>query len=104
MDGGTLVEYKFDKIEAMRHIEAVNGKRLLSFSTGTAYYTGAPRVHWQLEGEREQWDNPELNGGGVKALFFPDSSRFDVVSMRVCVYAETFEFVVRETKVKENVK
>lgn len=27
MDGGTLVEYKFDKIGAMRHIEAVNGKR-----------------------------------------------------------------------------
>ena len=35
-----LKEYKFNKVEAMNHLEAVYGKRLLSFNTGSAYYTG----------------------------------------------------------------
>lgn len=90
-----LKEYKFSKLEAMRHIEAANGKKLLSFGTGTAYYNGEPRVYWQLEGEKDEWDNPNprLGGRAIDALFFPKGG---VVSRKVDVYSETFEFIVRE--------
>ena len=93
-----LVEYKFNKLEAMRHIEKVHGKKLLVFKTGTAYYNGEPRVFWQLEDQKkEQWDNPNplLGGGCIDALFFPGE---EVVSRKVCVYSETFEFVVRKKR------
>lgn len=90
-----LKEYKFNKVEAMNHLESVYGKRLLSFNTGTAYYTGQPRLYWQFEGEKDGWVNPhpELGGLAVGHLFFPKS---EVVSLKVDIHAETFEFVVRE--------
>lgn len=93
-----LVEYKFNKLEAIQHIEKVHGKKLLSFKTGTAYYNGEPRVFWRLEDQKkEQWDNPNplLGGEYIDALFFPGE---EVVSRKICVYAETFEFIVREKR------
>lgn len=99
-EGTCLVEYKFDKLEAMRHIEKVHGKKLLSFSTSTAYYTGEPRVFWQLEGEKEDWANPRPEfscSRCLDALFFPNA---EVVSKKIDVYAETFEFVVRQKGVE----
>lgn len=96
-----LKEYKFGKVEAMNHLESVHGKKLVSFYTGTAYYTGQPRLHWQFEGGKAECanPNPELGGWAVGCLFFPKS---EVVSIKVDVYAETFEFVVREQPPKES--
>lgn len=95
-----LKKYKFDKVEAMNHLEAVHGKKLLSFSTA-AYYTGQPRLYWQFEGGKDEWANLDPNFGGwaVGRMFFPKS---EVVSMKIDVYAETFEFVVREEDSDEN--
>ena len=93
-----LVEYKFNKLEAIQHIEKMHGKKLKVFKTGTAYYDGEPRVIWQLEDQKkEQWDNPNpmLGGGCIDALFFPDDY---VVSRKISVSAEIFEFVVREKR------
>ena len=90
-----LKEYKFNKVEAMTHLESVHGMKLLSFNTGIAYYTGQPRLYWCFEGKKEDWLNPhpEFDGGAVGRLFFPKS---EVVSFKVDIHAETFEFVVRE--------
>lgn len=90
-----LKEYKFNKVEAMNHLESVHGKRLLSFNTGSAYYTGQPRLYWQFEGEKADGANPDPQFGGwaVGRMFFPKA---EVVSMQIDVYSETFEFVVRE--------
>lgn len=96
-----LREYKFNKVEAMNHLEAVHGKKLLSFNTGSAYYTGQPRLYWQFEGEKADWANPDPQFGGwaVGRMFFPKS---EVVSMQIDVYSEIFEFVVREEDSNED--
>lgn len=93
--GQRLKKYRFDKLSAISHIEAVNGKKLASFRTSTAYYNCQPRVIWEFVGENQEWDNPNpgFGGGKICELFFP---KRHVVSFRVCVYDETFEFIVRE--------
>lgn len=92
-----LKEYKFDKLSAINHIEAVNGKKLESFKTFIGLL-GQPRVYWKFEGDKkEEWCNPDpmICDWGLDGLFFP-SPKTKVISRKICASAGTFEFVVRE--------